>query len=390
MNKGKTRILVYRNQPLPVSEVFVYNQSFRLERYEANFLGAKYPPGPRIELPADQVYLINRGGKAGLVREALFKFFGYIPRDVLQWVERMRPQLIHAYFAPDGAMMIPLAKKLKLPLVVSFLGTDVTLKDKYALRSYWGQRLYLLRRSRLAREVARVVTPSVYLKQRVLEHGFLELNIRTIRHGVDLEVFAHSIQNPEWGQILYVGRLVPVKGLSYLIEAVSQVRRRFPQVRLSVIGDGPMRATYEEQAKKQLRNGYVFLGAQPHAIVLDHMARAYLFSMPSITMPTGQAEAFGLVFAEAQAMGVPVISFASGAIPEVVLHGETGFLAREGDVGEMASYIVRLLENPDVRARMGEKARAWGEKMFDLKKQNAELEVLYDEVLNERNVHGAA
>jgi glycosyltransferase involved in cell wall biosynthesis len=95
-------------------------------------------------------------------------------------------------------------------------------------------------------------------------------------------------------------------------------------------------------------------------------------------MPSGEVETFGVVFAEAQAMRVPVVSFASGGIPEVVAQGVSGFLANEGDIGSLAGYLERLLADAELRDRMGRSGRARAEEFFDLAKQNAKLEALYD------------
>lgn len=385
MAANKPRILVYRNKWLPISETFIYNQSVRLQRYDSFFLGARPIQGPHIPIPPDRLQLINDGGIKGLLREILFKLFGYIPENIIGWARNLNPALIHAHFGPDGSMVLPLAMKLEIPLVVSFLGTDATLMDKYARRSYLAQRLYLKRRKLLAEKVTKVVVPSEYLKECLVErHGFPVNKIHIIHHGVDLKQFSTAGKPPEWGHILYVGRLVPRKGLQYLIDALQIVKNRFRDVKLTIIGDGPLREDYESQARQKLGSGFAFLGGQSHETVRDYMERAYLFSMPSITMASGETETFGLVFAEAHALGVPVVSFNSGAISEVVSHGETGLLAEEGNVDMLSNHILKLLEDPDQRHRMGKLARERVERLFDLEKQNAVLESFYDDILQER------
>lgn len=385
-------VLVYRNQLLPISEQFVYNQTMHLDRYEVHFLGAKRLQGPAaIRLPPERLYLINSGGFMGLSCEIAFKLLGVLPPGSVHWARQREPALVHAHFGPDGAVVMPLAKRLGLPLVVSFHGSDAAMKDLFVLgSSYVTHRLYLLRRARLARHCARAVVPSKWLRGLVVSRqGFSEDRVTIIRHGVDLEFFRPEAGTTEWGQILYVGRLVERKGLPFLIEALHLLQKEQPGIRLTVIGDGPMRARYEQLARDRLGDRVNFLGAQPQPDVRSHLQRAYLFCMPSITVSSGEAEALGVVFLEAMAMKVPPVSYRSGGIPEVVLHGRTGFLAEEGDIGGLAHHLSVLLQNRGLRDEMGEAGRKWVEREFDLREQNAKLEALYDEVISEhRHGHG--
>jgi glycosyltransferase involved in cell wall biosynthesis len=144
-----------------------------------------------------------------------------------------------------------------------------------------------------------------------------------------------------------------------------------------------MRGRYEALARQILGDRCTFLGAQPQQVVREYMAKAYVFCMPSVTMPSGEAETLGMVFLEAMAMRVPPVSFRSGGIPEVIVHEEMGFLAEEKNVDQLAHYLTLLLEDPVLRNRMGEAGRRRVEQEFNLEKQNAKLEALYDEVIAE-------
>jgi glycosyltransferase involved in cell wall biosynthesis len=95
-------------------------------------------------------------------------------------------------------------------------------------------------------------------------------------------------------------------------------------------------------------------------------------------------EAFGMVFAEAQAMGLPVASFASGGIPEAVKHKETGLLAPEGDWRKLAENINLLLENRDLWDSFSEEGMRYVRENFDVKSQSKKLESIYDKVLNKK------
>ncbi len=380
-------ILAFWNQPFALSETFVYNQVARLSRYEVAILGAKLPPPPRIEPTNQPMYLINRLDAAGWWRELVFKGLGRVPNDLWQWLQRIQPSLIHAHFAPYGAIALPLARQTRLPLLVSVHGTDVSMNDAAIWRSsYMAHRFYLLRRRALAHQVSRVITQSDFLSQIVTaRHGVPAEKVVCIRYGIDLSRFRPALQCSEWGHILYVGRLIERKGLPFLIEALARLRGRFPDLRLTVIGDGPMRADYEAQAHHLLGDRVTFLGAQSSAVVHSYLERAYAFCMPSITMPTGEAESLGVVFLESMAMQVPPVSFRSGGIPEVIVHGQTGFLAEERNVAELSYYLGLLLDQRNLRNSLGEQGRRWVEQEFDLVKQNQKLEDLYDEIIAERS-----
>lgn len=383
MNLQK-KILVFINQPIGLSETFIYNQVTGLSRYQPVILGTKLPPEPRIHLDHHEICLINHGDVPGKLHEWRLKIFGQLPTEIRRWIDRHRPVLIHAHGVAYGAIALRLAQQYHVPLLVSVHGTDITMRDWHIWRSSsMAHRLYLLRRRQLTRSITRLVVQSDFLRRlAVAQHGFDPERIVCIRHGVDLNNFQPIATQPEAGHILYVGRLIELKGLSFLIEAATQLLPRCPDLRLTVIGDGPMRATYEALAHRLLGERVTFAGAQPSAVVHHYLQRADVFCMPSITMPSGEAESQGMVFIEAMAMHVPPVSFASGGIPEVIRHGETGFLAAERNVEELAHYMGLLITNRTLRNTMGQRGRQWVEQEFNLAIQNAKLEALYDEVIN--------
>lgn len=379
------RIIVFHNQPIGIAETFVYNHIVGLKRYQPIVIGTKHLRGPGIDVSHLNIHLINQGGIIGTVREIGIKVLGYVPNDINRLIDQVQPHLIHAHYAMYGAVAMPLARQHGLPLLVSVHGDDVTMSDTSVWRSsHMAHRLYLLRRRALAQMVSRVIVQSDFLRRIVVErHGFAPERVVCIRLGVDIQRFNPNPQMTVSGKILYVGRLVELKGLPFLLQALARLRNRFPELQLTVIGDGPMRQPYEALGRDLLGQRVTFLGAQPNEVVQRHLAEACIFCMPSITMPSGVAESLGMVFLEAMAMQVPPVSFHVGGIPEVIIHGQTGFLARERDVEELAHYIEMLLANPDLRHRLGVQGRQWVEKEFNLEKQNARLESLYDEVVDE-------
>lgn len=159
--------------------------------------------------------------------------------------------------------------------------------------------------------------------------------------------------------VLYAGRLVPGKGVHRLIQALRRVVRACPDVLLLIAGSayyGHDRLTpYAASLRRQMRK----LRLEKHVRFLDyvpHPALASLYQLADVTaVPSVEDEAFGLVNLEAMAAGVPVVASRIGGIPEVVRHGETGWLVDPSPgEREMAAAMIRLLRQPDLRRRMGE------------------------------------
>jgi colanic acid/amylovoran biosynthesis glycosyltransferase len=292
-----------------------------------------------------------------------------------------QPALLHAHFAPDGALALPVASALGIPLLVTLHGYDATSSEKHLNETAWGHR-YLKRKQKLLETAAFFVCASNFIRQRALEHGFPESKLRVLYIGVDPNVFAPITQDREQGTVLFVGRLVEQKGGHHLIGAMDLVQRQFPQAKLVIIGDGPARASLEMLAQ----NAHIscqFMGRQPSTVVREWLARSRVFCGPSITGDNGACEGLGIVFAEAQAMGVPVVSFRHGGIPEVVRHGETGLLAPEGDHELLAAYLLRYLTDDAFWCACSQQAIKWILSSFDLHKQTRKLEELYREAIHD-------
>jgi glycosyltransferase involved in cell wall biosynthesis len=202
---------------------------------------------------------------------------------------------------------------------------------------------------------------------------------------VGIDFFKPDQQVPREPVVLFVGTLHEGKGCEYAIRAMAKVQSQVADVELVILGDGPLRPSLERLAREKLCR-YKFVGTQPPEVVRSWMNRAKVFVAPSVTADTGWTEAFGIVFAEAQAMRLPVVSFASGGIPEAVKHGETGLLAEERDWEGLASNIQILLQNDAMWGRMARAGRERVCRFFNLDRQTRLLEEIYREVLNNQAI----
>ncbi len=193
-------------------------------------------------------------------------------------------------------------------------------------------REYLRGRSRLQKMGALFLTCSAYVRRRGLEMGYPA--DRTIVHsiGVDVERFKPppTLRRRE-KSVLFVGRLVEKKGCGSLIEAMVEVQRRCPGGRVGGDRRWPIAPGVRGASGRAGGTMPLFWQSSQPAVVRDWMARAAVFCVPSVVAASGDAEGFGMVFIEAQAMGLPVVSTLSGGIPEAVKHGETGLLVTERD-----------------------------------------------------------
>jgi glycosyltransferase involved in cell wall biosynthesis len=176
--------------------------------------------------------------------------------------------------------------------------------------------------------------------------------------------------------VLYVGRLIPYKGCDYLIQAMQLVQRGRPGSRLVIIGDGSSRRGLQELAQS-LEINCTFLGELKSAEVRSWLEKARVFCAASVTTEDGQSEAFGIVFLEAQAMGVPVVSFRHGGIPETMREGVTGLLAEERDVKGLAEQVLRYLGDDKFWSQSREEGMRWVRSNFDNNVQAAKLEEIY-------------
>lgn len=371
-------IAIFRSPVFHAHETFVRAHALGLRRYRPLILGleARGNVPPALE---KQVLIATVGERAAL--KLLGRTWGLgsrLPGD--------RPLLIHAHFAPDGLLALPLAEALGVPLVTTLHGYDVSRSRRRMLgsgRLSWMR--YALFAGRLARRGNLFLAVSEALRSKALAAGYPAERTITHYNGVDRAAFRRASDRPEPGLILHVGRLVEKKGTAILIRALAAARERQPEARLVVLGEGPLRPRLEAQAAAHgLAHAVSFLGSRPPEDVAAWMARAWLLAAPSLTAGDGDAEGLPTVVVEAAAAGLPVIGSDHSGIPEAIVDGETGFLVPEGQVEPLAARIGELLGARGLRASMGKAARAMAAEKFDSARQMAILESHYDRLLAAR------
>jgi rhamnosyl/mannosyltransferase len=180
-----------------------------------------------------------------------------------------------------------------------------------------------------------------------------------------------NAQNP---LILFVGRLVPYKGLDTLLQAFKQILSHKPTTQLAIVGSGPQLTKLQEISQQLgISNSVHFLGILPRRKLRDAYTACDVFVLPS----RSRSEAFGIVLLEAMARAKPVVATNVGGIPYVVNNGKTGLLVPPSDQTRLAEVITQLLSNPQTRLRLGQAGHQRVTKHFTRPPITRKLEELY-------------
>ncbi len=376
---AKPTVVIFCDHLLYSSETFIHAQASALSDFEPAFAGGRIVAG--LDLREKRVHVINKGNIVGKFEELGFKLFGLAPALVRQ-LSSLKPVLLHAHYGPNGLRALPLAHALRVPIIVTFHGSDVTITDLSYQKASLGFRHYQANKGKLRKSGDLFLAVSKFIRRKLLEQGFPEEKVLVHYTGVDTKKFqpASAEGSPV---ILFVGRLEESKGAEFAIRASAEVQKQLPAAELVLVGDGTLRAYLEKLAKQSLRR-YRFLGSRTSEEVREWMNRASVVCVPSIRRRSGEEEGLGMVCVEAEAAAKPVVAFYSGGIPEVVRHGSTGYVVPERDWRGMAGYILELLQNPELRQQFGRTGRELVMRQFDLEQCTRQLERIYATVIELR------
>ena len=287
-------------------------------------------------------------------------------------------ELLHVHYAIPHAAVAYMAKKILLsegryvPVITTLHGTDITLVGNN--NAFEPVVTFSINKS------DGVTAVSESLKQQTYEYFQVKKEIKVIPNFIDFNRFKKSNKDhfkkaisPNGERILtHISNFRKVKRVEDVVLIFKKVYETMPS-KLLLIGDGPERHKCEELCRRiGLCHEIRFLGKQD--AVEELLAVSDLFIMPSAS------ESFGLAALEAMACEVPVISSNTGGLPEVNLHGETGFLSNVGNIEEMAANAIHILQNEEVLVNFRKNALEQA-KRFDINKVLPQYESFYEEVL---------
>jgi len=295
-----------------------------------------------------------------------FLFFLY-----LLW--HKRPDVVHAHWAIPQGLTVGFSKLFyRFRDVLSIHGSDV----------------FAFRKSRLKNLIAKAalradfVTVNSSATKKILEHNFGVLHSKIVPMGVDLNKYYPAKSKDEASmKILCVGRLVEQKGFQFMIQAMPAILQDFPQATLTIVGNGPYREYLVQQAEQLLVSGSVnFVGAVSQQVLPDYYHSADYFIGASIMADDGSVEAFGVVFLESLASGLPTVATKVGGIADIIKHKFNGILVEQKNPTQIYEAIKFLHKNPQQKKKMVENGIAWVEEFFSWPKIAQEFTQIYEEI----------
>ncbi|VVB54896.1 D-inositol-3-phosphate glycosyltransferase [uncultured archaeon] len=294
----------------------------------------------------------------GVMHDVLIKnplylplFASFFASYVLEAVKVSRDKkvnLIHAHWWIPGGVAAAVASKITgKPYVITCHGSDVFLVRKWK----W---LAPIMRWTLS-NASSVTVVSSYIKDELSKQGFL--GAKVIPMPVEERLLPKKRKDKRGAyRIVASGRLVERKGFTYLLDALDALAKKRVNFEAEIIGDGPLRDSLVGYAKERNLN-VSFTGAMPHSEAIKRLACADIVVMPSITDWKGEAEGLGMVLAESQMMGIPVVGSSSGGILDVVEDGVSGLLVPEKDSKALAAALFRLIADNKFAGKIAEGGR---------------------------------
>ncbi|MBX2992495.1 MAG: N-acetyl-alpha-D-glucosaminyl L-malate synthase BshA [Bacteroidetes bacterium] len=307
----------------------------------------------------------------------VFEFPLYTPALASKMVEVARFEkldIIHAHYAIPHATSAYLAREIVnngLKVVTTLHGTDITLVGLEP--SFLPVVKFSIERSDGVTAVSR------FLREKTVTNFGISKDITVIPNFVDTEKYRRVPSGDVCGKfapkgekvLIHISNFRAVKRVQDVIRIFNEVVKKVPS-KLILVGDGPERSACELLVRELgIQKNVKFLGKQLELVPI--LSAADLFLMPS------QSESFGLSALEAMACEVPVVSSSVGGLPELQVHGETGYIAEIGDIDRMARYAIELLTNEARHRLFAQAARKRAVDHFDVHKIVNHYEAYYEQ-----------
>ncbi len=384
-------IAIYLQHYLAPSMTFIYRQLKSAEKKYDPLVICSDRVENRTKFPFEKLFLKRRNFIRIKKSRYYNKLFGshallsIYPRISLrqskyftQILHNNDIKLIHAHFGPSGIEILPIAKDLNIPLIVSFHGYDGSILLKY---EHYKQKLKKIF------EYSHIIVPSDYMLNELNERVGNLVNYSIVNYGIPLDNFSHvkrasvknKVERDEKLTFLQVSSFVEKKGHYYTVSAFKELLNFYPNAELILAGDGYLKGEIQELVNiLGLNNKVNFPGVVNHTQVSKYMSKADVFLHHSVTSTKGDKEGIPNVIMEAMATGLPCISTIHAGIPELIKDQINGLLVKEKDIKGYVQKMKELLEKDN---DYNVQARKTIENDFNLEIQTQKLSEIYDRLI---------
>ena len=315
----------------------------------------------RYAAPSGVQSLCYEGGILVRLRQKKWRTLLLLPFAICQYfafkreLSQFRPHIVHAHsIIPQGWIAAKAMRKKSdgLQLIISSHGNDV-----FGLQGrFENLKTYACERS------ASIVVNSQATKKAVLSlcssanTDYIPASPNESEETLTVETRRLLEEKQDKQFIFFAGRLIPEKGIDFLLDLFPRILERHPSVKLFICGSGPLESLVRDRiAAFHSKDAAKYLGWIPSERIVPYFSTADLVVVPSQVQATGWKEAQGLVAVEAMAAGVPVVASRLGGLAESIADGESGFLVEPGNANEWVNTISHVLE------ASSEQRRRWGD-----------------------------
>jgi colanic acid/amylovoran biosynthesis glycosyltransferase len=377
------KVLMFNRAFFYVSETFIYKQVVGIPADIETDLLAFEITNENVFPAPNKKYKVKRTANTAdriltAIRKNIFqvryRFSVFAHFAVKKILTRTRYDLVHAHFGFNALLMYPLAKKMKIPLVVTFHGID-------ASPEMLSEKQYKKRIKRMIDYASAVIIVSPHMKE-TLDLSNHAAKVHLIPCGADPAEFDVTRRSNQTGfiTILHSGRLVSKKGVPDLIRIFSLLSHQYRNIRLFIVGDGPELELSRQLSDDARSDSIQFFGSRPHDEVKKFMADADIFVLNSRVGDDGDMEGVPVSLLEAMSMRLGVISTRHAGIPYVITDNVNGLLIDEKDHIALTSALEKLITDADLRKRLGESARQTVIDRFTIEQTNHKIEEVYRKV----------
>jgi len=287
---------------------------------------------------------------------------------LLYWInificlKKIQPDIIHVQ---NFGLELPAffsKKLLKTPFIINARGSE-NIYHRSFIKKYL-QKLAL-------KGLDKLLVQTDYKKKELKK--IFKGEILVVPNGINLSIYRNilksDVKENNKKNIIFVGRLLPIKGLDYLMNAMKIIQNKNKNVFLTLVGDGYYRKSLEKMIKKlEIEKAVTFTGKIPNTEIPKYLSNSDVFVLPSLS------EGFPNVVLEAMAAGLPIVASNIGGLSELIKNNENGYLVETKNPEQLADGLLKILQNPEIKTKMSQnnlkkaKNYSWESVVFDLEK----------------------